>query len=257
MKLIGKIWWFPLIIYMIIMPAFMSEKMDSVPCKKVKISITDSLKYRFVNSGDLFGMVQNSSSKVLGIKSGQIEIKSIEELILKTRELEQVEVYNTIDGTLHIDANQRDPLVRIITQFGKSYYIDYHGVIVPHSIGFTPRLTVVSGYIDIPVENIARGNILSIDENSSLKKIVSLVKFINKDEFWSGQIEQIWVNQAQELEIVPRAGNHIVKFGPPDHFEEKFEYLEEFYVSALPDMGWNKYKEINLRYQGQIICKKR
>lgn len=257
MKIIAKIWWMPLLIYMIIIPSFMSARMDSVPCRKIEINIADSLSYRFVTRERLFNMVQNDKRNLLGDKSGKIETEAIERDISGVKELERAEVYHTIDGVLHVDADQRDPLLRIITRYGNSYFIDDHGVIIPHSRVFTPRVTVVSGYIDIPAENLSRGNIASMDDKSVVKRIVKMVSYIRSDPFWSGQIEQIWINPDQELEIVPRVGNHIIKFGVTDDFESKLNHLETFYMTALPRMGWDSYREINLRYQGQIICKRR
>lgn len=257
MRLFAKIWWAPLIIYLIITPAFMSARIEKVPCRKIEITISDSAKYHFVTPAGIFNIAQNEKRSLLGNELGKIEIEAIEKDISRIRELESTEVYNTIDGVLHIEADQRDPVVRLITQYGNSYYIDKQGVIVPHSKMFTPRVAIVSGYLNIPTENLSRGEINTLDEGSMVKKVISFVNFINEDKFWSGQIEQIWVNQSGELEIVPRVGNHIIKFGPPDNFEEKLLYLETFYLKTLPEMGWNSYKEINLRYEGQIVCKRR
>lgn len=257
MRILGKIWWIPLVIYMIIAPAFMSDRIDNVPCRKIEINIKDSLKYSFVTRDKLFSMVQNDQNKVLGDETGKIGIADIEKNISGVKELERAEVYHTIDGILHIDADQRDPAVRIITRYGKSYYIDSHGVIIPHSRTFTPRVLVVSGYLEIPGECLARGNVNSLGDDNILKNIIDLVEYVNGDEFWSGQIEQIWVNPSGELEMVPRVGNHIIKFGDTGDYLLKFNHLKALYIKALPEVGWDSYREINLRYDGQIICKKR
>jgi hypothetical protein len=29
-----------------------------------------------------------------------------------------------------------------------------------------------------------------------------------------------------------------------------------FYEKAIPEVGWNKYRTIDLEYDGQIICRK-
>lgn len=257
MRILGKIWWMPLIIYLVITPAFMSDRMDSVPCRKIEVTIKDSNDYRFVTRERIFGLVQNEKTPVLGGPTGEIEMESIEKEVLKLKELERAEVYHTIDGTLHVDADQRDPMMRLINRYGRTVYLDVNGMIIPYSRYFTPRVLVVSGYIEIPEKAIRQGNINSMDYNSIVRKVFRLAGYVTKDDFWSGQVEQIWVNPQQELEIVPRAGNHIIKFGAADNYIKKFNYLETLYTDALPKVGWDSYREINLRYDGQIICKKR
>ena len=39
--------------------------------------------------------------------------------------------------------------------------------------------------------------------------------------------------------------------------ESKFEKLKVFYKEAMPYEGWRKYDEISLKYNGQIVCKKK
>jgi cell division protein FtsQ len=215
------------------------------------------MDYSFVTRAGIFSLIHNENEKVLGEVVRNLEVKKIESRIATIRELEKAEVYMTVDGILHVDADQRDPIMRVITTFGNSYYIDKHGIIIPHSESYTPRLVVISGNIELPDDCIGRGEIYSLPDNKLIKQAYKMAAFINNDDFWSSQIEQVFVNSKQEFELVPRVGRHIVKFGNQMRMENKFNDLKVFYLNALPEMGWEKYKEINLRYDGQIVCKKR
>ena len=59
------------------------------------------------------------------------------------------------------------------------------------------------------------------------------------------------------MELVPRVGNHIIALGPPTKLEEKLTRMKEFYTEGLNKVGWNKYSRISLKYDNQIVCKKR
>lgn len=257
MSLIRKIWWLPLAVYMILMPSFISDKVYSGNCKRISVRIIDSASYSFITSEHISSLVHNDNEMILGTPIKDISISDIEKRIRKIKELESVEVYKTADGVLHIEADQRDPAVRIITSYGNSYYLDGEGEIIPHSLIYTPRVIVVSGNIYLPDNAISEGNIRSLPEESMMKKILKVVNYVNEDEFWGDQIEQIWVSDNGNLEIIPRVGNHVVKIGNPESFEKKLGYLENLYSQALPLVGWNTYREINLMYEGQIVCKKR
>ena len=84
-----------------------------------------------------------------------------------------------------------------------------------------------------------------------------LSKFIYDDEFWRSQIEQIYVNEANEFELIPRVGAHLILFGSIDNYERKFRNLKIFYEQGLNNIGWNKYEKINLKFDNQIVCTKK
>jgi len=94
-------------------------------------------------------------------------------------------------------------------------------------------------------------------KNSILKDIYSLVNYINDDNFWSAQIDQIWVDNNDEIDLIPRVGNQLVHLGSAANFVGKLRNLHAFYDKVLPEVGWNKYSLINLEFKDQIVCKKR
>ncbi len=257
MKVIGKIWWIPFGIYILVITSFMSDRIDEVPCRKVMIGINDSVNHRFVTSESVMEIIDNGKWSVLGKPISQVETQAIENRISDESEIRKAEVYMTLDGTMHVDVEQRDPVMRVISKFGNSYYIDSQGYVFPYNTRYTPRLIVVTGNIEVPDECLATGTINSLDTSTTVNKVFGLVGLINNDDFWRGQIEQISVVENDEFELIPRVGNFVVKFGTNERREEKLRNLESLYREALPRVGWNKYSEVSLKYSGQIVCKKR
>ena len=68
---------------------------------------------------------------------------------------------------------------------------------------------------------------------------------------------KIYVADNGEVELVPRVGEHTVLLGTPTRVEEKLARLKEFYTEGLNKVGWNKYSALNLKYDNQVICKKK
>lgn len=257
MRVIKKIWWLPLVVYMIIMPSFISGKVYDQPCSDIRISITDSVKYKFVTPGRLLTLVQDGEPELLGSRLKSIDTERIEQMLSSLPELESLEVYLTADGAIHIEADQRDPLMRIITAWGNNYYIDNYGFVIPHSNAYTPRMLVVSGNIEVPDECIMGESILEQDQDMMIRQVYSIAEYINSNEFWKRQVEQLYIDKKGEIELVPRVGDHIVKFGRPGNYESKFTVLGTFYRKTLPSAGWDRYKEIDMRYKGQLVCRKK
>lgn len=256
MRLIKKIWWTPLLVYMIIIPVYMSARMNDSICREIKVSISDSMANRFVTAENLFSIVHNENNPILGANMEEVDIAAIEQEISAIRELEKIEVYETVDGVLHIEADQRDPVLRVISSYGASYYIDKFGMLVPYNQNYTPRIIVVSGSIDVPDSCISGKSVRQLSSDNLLRQAFEIIEFVSSDEFWKRQFEQLYVNSRKEFEFIPRIGNHIIKFGDAEGYVDKFESLKAFYMNPLSEMGWNKYSVIDLRYSGQIVCKK-
>lgn len=80
---------------------------------------------------------------------------------------------------------------------------------------------------------------------------------MQKNPFWDAQIEQIYVLSDQNVELVPRVGDHLIYLGRLKDYDQKLARLKEFYQKALNKVGWNKYSRINVEFDNQIICTRR
>ena len=87
------------------------------------------------------------------------------------------------------------------------------------------------------------------------KDLFDVLDYINKDEFLKAQIAEIEVNKKGELTMYPQITKQPILFGSCEKHVDKFKNLRVFYDKILPAKGWNDYESVNLKYQGQIICK--
>ena len=84
-----------------------------------------------------------------------------------------------------------------------------------------------------------------------------MAEYIHDNDFWNKQIEQITVSSKDEVTLYPRVGNHTIVLGNTQNYKDKLDRMLLFYEKGLPKVGWNKYKTINLAFNGQIVCTKR
>jgi cell division protein FtsQ len=245
-------------LYLIIMPVYYARTSYSRPCSGIQITIADSSEYHFVTKEEILNTIYWNNGRILGKPVKEVLVADIESTMGKLRELKVAEVYMTIDGILHIYADQRDPIMRVMANNGGDYYVDIDGVVVRRRNLYTPRLHIVGGNINISSAMLNGVSVLDTSiKNSILKDIYYLVDYINRDNFWSAQIDQIFVDNNDEIDLIPRVGNHLVHLGRAENFEGKLRNLEAFYDKVLPEVGWNKYSIINLAFKDQIVCKRR
>jgi cell division protein FtsQ len=257
MKVIKKILISIPALYLIIMPGYLAQMTDSMPCGGINISIEDSSEYHFVSKREIADLIFRNNTKVIGQPIRDLALPIIEGRIAQLIELKEAEVYTTIDGVLHVSVDQRDPVMRVIAD-GGDYFVDEDGIVVPGRGLYTPRLHIVEGNIRITGPMLNGVSILDTSvKNSILKDVYQLVNYINNDNLWSAQIDQIYVDNDDEIDLIPRLGNNIIHLGTTENFEGKLRNLEAFYRKVLPVVGWNKYDLINLEFKDQIVCRKR
>lgn len=84
-----------------------------------------------------------------------------------------------------------------------------------------------------------------------------MADFVNKDQFWRAQIEQVFVQENGELLVVPQVGDYLIEFGTPEDYTLKLRNLKAVYQQGFKNLGWNKYKTISVKYRNQVVCTKK
>lgn len=91
-------------------------------------------------------------------------------------------------------------------------------------------------------------------------KLLTFVETVEEDDFWRSEVVQITARTtssgALEVELVPRSGRFTIRFGRLERVEEKFDNLMTFYRRGLSTLGWDTYRSIDVRYAGQVVCRK-
>ncbi|MBP6334687.1 MAG: hypothetical protein KA444_04370 [Bacteroidia bacterium] len=242
---------------------FSDSRQSKMLCNELVISILDTLGQSFVEPEDIRLTVHNKFGELKGQKMSSINISLLEKIIANNPFVADAEVFSSVDGKLNIEVLQRRPVVRVVNFNQESFYIDDQGFFMPLSDKYTARVPVANGYIfHREAERMVTGltsNTSTVSDSSisTIRKVYNVSSYINKDDFWSAQIEQIYINANGEMELIPRVGLHTILLGDGSDLEDKFERLFLFYKEGLNKAGWEKFKTINLKYKDQVVCTKK
>lgn len=254
--------WSAVIAYLSIALSFVGKRSEQVVCSSIEVTIKDSLQNAFVTHSDVLEMIEHHHSNLIGIPLKMINTLKIEQALNNLDAVMNATVYKTVDGKLNVLVEQRKPMVRVINRKGQSYYIDNEGYILPLSKKFTSHVMVINGNIDEPYKIEAQSKIplsngLGNKKSTFMTQLFLFAKYLYEDNFWASQITQIYVGNAQNIELIPLVGSHTILLGSLDGYIEKLDNLKLFYSKGLPNEGWNKYQQINLKYRNQIVCTKK
>ena len=236
---------------------------NDVRFSELKIDIDVSQGNYFVDELDIESQVFS-----YGYQTGiepiiNIDLKTLEAQFDAMPSVKKAQVYTSLNGLLKVDITQRTPLVRVFTRTS-SFYIDKAGYIMPLSNKHTAKVPVVNGDLNIDYSvvegmNFSTKNTL-METNFESRKLYEAFLLATKFKevpFWDAQFKQIYFKTDGDIELIPAVGNHVILIDGAENIDESLTKLMILYKEGLSKTGWNNYKEINLKYKNQIVCKKR
>jgi cell division protein FtsQ len=229
--------------------SFIEVEKASQKCKNLKVILPG--RNNFIERNEVDKILMEASGTLVGRDLRDINIHSLENSLKSNPFIEFAKVYADMDGIVHVEIKQRLPILRIINRANVQFYVDENGLKMPLSENFTANVLVANGLID---EDFS-GKVETLNTKLA-KDLYRMAQFIKADTLWDNQIEQIYVDTKGDIEMVPRVGDHKIIFGDADSLQTKFRNLLIFYKKAMPKVGWDTYKTINLKYANQVVCDK-
>jgi cell division protein FtsQ len=233
-----------LVAYIAYAMLFLSGPDENEKCVAVEFTVKQDEKSAFIDKKDIEDMLKAAHVYPMGMLMKDVDAEKIEQIIAKNDFISKVECYKSANGKFCISVEQRVPVIFVAPDGKDGYFVDAQGKVIPFK-GDATDLVVASG---------------NIDEKYACSKLAEFGQFLQGNEFWNNQIEQIYVQKNRKgervVELVPRVGNHIIFLGKLDDYQRKLHKLETFYQKAVKTVGWEKYARVDLEYDGQIICTK-
>jgi cell division protein FtsQ len=173
----------------------------------------------------------------------------MEQLLERSSWVRDAEIYFDSHDVLHITAIEREPIARVFSTAGTSFYMDSAAKRLPLLQKMSVRVPVVTN-LPWPKKMNGRDSLL-------VKDVKNLALFVANDPFWSAQVAQIDVVNRKSFEIIPTIGNHIIRIGNGENLEQKFDRLFLFYKKVLSKTGFDHYSIVDVQFDGQVVATQR
>lgn len=236
-----------LVVFLIFVLLYSVQKMKQIKYASLKIEIPENTP-RYLDESGVRKVVMSYVPSLMSMSIDSVDLGALEQRLESVAAIKNAEVYHKIliddfqlSAQLVVHVYQREPIVRVLSG-GRDYYMDAEGVSIGERGAYARKVILITG---------------KVDEEYLRKELLPLIEFIRCDEFWRAQIKDIYVDANGELTMLPLVGDETVLFGSPERYEEKFRNLKALYEQGFSKFGWNKYKTIDLRYRGQVVCGKK
>lgn len=216
------------------------------------VIVADSLERRFVGKEDVTAWLEKEYKAYAGLPLDSVDLGRIERLVEAHSVVRACEAWLTDDGVLHVELNQRQPVVRF--ECGDTgYYADATGFVFPLQERGSVDVPVVDGHIPMKIPKGFKGTPEREEEAEWLAQIIAMVNTL-RGTVWEKNIAKISVDAKRNLSLTPREGGERFLFGPPVRVKEKLGLMEAYYRSGLAQK--NQYRTVDVRYRKQLVCRK-
>lgn len=229
------------------------RKHDAKKCKDIKIKISgiENAEEKFVDENDIRNTIKSiCNENPIGKTISSFNLSKIESELEKSKWVKNAELFFDNNNILKVSLQEREPVARVFTLTGTSFYIDTALAMLPLSDKLSARLPVFTGF---PSDNV----VLSAADSLLLGGIKNISISIQKDSFRMAMIEQVDITPQRTFEMIPKIGNHLIEFGYAEDIEEKFNKLQLFYKQVIVKTGWSKYSVINVEYKNQLVARRK
>ena len=185
-----------------------------------------------------------------GTEISRVNTRHLEEGLQRNSWIKKIDLFFDNNQVLQVKIEEREPVARVFTLQGTSFYIDSSGKRLPLSDKLSARVPVFTSF---PSANAK----LSAPDSAVLADVKRIAQFIQQDSFWMAQVSQVDITPQRQFEMIPVLGNQVIALGDADSLETKFEKLYGFYKQVWAKAGFEKYERVDVQYNGQVVATRR
>lgn len=254
--------WLALAAATVVLMDFSTKKNKSKMCKNITCTIDYNQSQQLITGQDIIKQITEKYGNFQEKRISEIDLIGIAQLIKTNPYLVETDVTMSVEGILQISATQCKPNLRLIDNLGKQFYLSDKGRIMPVNSKYPVKTLIATSE---NLYTLAFGkNIYSIpDSNIEARLQIAdlynthfVAQLISNDTILNSLVEQIHILPSGKLQLVTKAGMHLIHFGDTTFAAEKLDNLKHFYKNALTKTGWDKYSMLSLEYRHQVVCRK-
>jgi cell division protein FtsQ len=246
--IISSLWWLlGLTLCGLLMAGIQYKK--HLTCSDIKVSIESVKGHVFIDEKDITQILKKNGVAI-GKSISDIHLHELESILKQQAWIFNAELFFDNNQVLNVNILEREPLARIFTIEGNSFYIDSSGMQLPLSDDYSDRVPMFTAFTTTQKKLSKPDSLLMSD----IKKVASTIA---QDSFWNAQVSQVTITPNKTFVIIPVLGNQTIILGNIDSLESKLDRLTAFYKQIWSKSNFEKYESISVEFSGLIVAVKR
>ncbi len=223
-------------------------------CTGIRTLVTGCSEAQFIRPEDIEGILTRNCGELRDRACRSIDLAQIETLLDSQDVIRNCEVFFTRDGMLNVALCEREPILRIQTSRG-GFYVDREGVMFPLQRVHTVNVPIVDGKVPVGWKEFETKDCGSEYKRHWLQGTIDLALALKADPDWRSKFTQFHCTDKYGLVLIPKEGQERFVIGEPVEIGKKIRKMGKYYTHIRPKDSEKRYRKVDLRYDGQIICK--
>lgn len=254
--IIEILFWIAFISALVFLLGFTNSRHDNVSCNGIDVIMVQDGSDAMISEESILKTVLSIDDSISNKKISELPLHKILREISGNNAIKKVNIYTGLDGRMKIKIHQRKAVLKIFNP-EKTVYIDDENIIFESRNGESARVLIANGNIESVKLNNSGKALIDTINNQQYKELFAITEFIMKDDFLEKMIDQIYVNDKGEYELIPKIGRQVILLGSINDYKRKLEKLKAYLVQGAAVEGWSKYKTINLKFNDQVVCERK
>ncbi len=198
-------------------------------------------QFHFISEKQVLKIAEKEFGDIKKQSRDSINRNLLESKLKKNPFVENVQVFLTASGVYRVEIQQRTPFFRILTDTA-TYYLDKAGYRMPAGRKYPCLVRLYKG---------------NISEKFAKKELTIFEKYLEKTPFWNELIDYVAIDEKQELILYLKIKSGTIYFGKVGEIAKKLEKLKIFIAKLGKFNGMDSFEKIDLRFENQIVVKKK
>lgn len=216
--------------------------LSGMHCCGIEVEVLDS--NRFTDEAAITQIISRDFGGYRNRLCDSVNLFKLEKVLTSLPYIRSGEAYFTGEGMLHVVVRQQEPCFKFNCK-DRIYYVCPNCQYVNVEKDWCSGIPCITGK-----EN-------QLKDREWTEQACLGAGWISSERKWSGKVKDITCDEKGEimLRIAGRTENFII--GRPDDVERKFSRIDTYLTKVAPDLETNgqEYKYVNVKYNGQIVCK--
>tara|TARA_B100000683_G_scaffold277879_1_gene339988 strand:+ start:14547 stop:15323 length:777 start_codon:yes stop_codon:yes gene_type:complete len=256
-KALRNIVLFTLFFSLIVLVSFAKHEQEKTLVRNVIVSIDITQGDPFMDQNDIRDLVYSRQDTLMGKPLSSLHLEEVEKLLEEQTAVKSAEVYTGHNGDVHLEITLKKVIARIKPDSTSGFYVDDNGGTMEWTSKYSPRVLLVTGHLS-QYNRFLKDTLVNkdvINHTKLINDVYAFAEYVRKDSFWRSQIGQVYINEKGDAVLVPLLGREEFIFGELTNYKKKLRKIKRYYDEIAPKMGWNKYQEVNVKFERQIVCK--
>ncbi len=207
----------------------------------IKVDRVEVYGTELADKQDILGQAEYT----VGMKRDSVSMIKVMKQVETVEFVRSANVSISLNGTMELEIDERQPLA-LLADNSPKVWVDREGVILPMKLGFDINIPLLRGFSGVQPQDTL--------DSQAFREVTDFLTKARKDPFTWSTVSEVLHKPGKGVIAISNESNVRLIFGTKE-FDRKMKYWKAYYAQVLKHKQQPEHREIDLRFEGQIVAR--